>query len=681
MGEKFSETPHKTRFWMFVVGWLGWLSSLARSWGLFEKALHHELWGLVLLALVGLDGVLGVIWALRFFLQKELPWKFEPKIGLFRWPLLVVLVVLFPYLVLYSAYVRQFDAVGIRYLLYANFSLAVAWLLAPVVRRDGKGGLSWTAFLAGALLTGSVFAFLSAYTHVSSFPFRLSWSEGNRLWDYSLMFARDRYIYPADQPLKAHIDPGRQFLWGLIYLIPGVNIFVVRLWSAFLFTVPYLVFAWVAFLKPKATRKLAFWAGLWGFLFLSQGPIYTPLLLSALAVSVAEMALPWWLGLPLMAGATYYAAITRYTWIFAPALWAIILVLGALHREDDWRVALKRKGWWLVGGGLLGAVLSGRLGRFWSVGSAVVQKYLHLGVYLPQGNSNVVTMADRQPLIWSRLLPNPTFAPGILLGALLAVGPVFLLWWLWRRRGLWQMPKWAMVVIGAILAVLFGMGVVISLKIGGGSNLHNLDMFLIAVLFGTVVLWRRGGAHWLQARRWLFREQVVLGLLVFVPMYFVFLGAQPRNIPEARWWEPALRAVQHYVREAKAQGGEILFMDQRQLLTFGYVEDVPLVPEYEKKLMMDKAMAADAQYFAQYYHDLATHRFALIITEPLKTNYEAETQNDFALENNAWVKWVAAPTLCYYEPVATFKAVNLQILVPRETPQDCQDVLPVPPAP
>ena len=43
---------------------------------------------------------------------------------------------------------------------------------------------------------------------------------------------------------------------------------------------------------------------------------------------------------------------------------------------------------------------------------------------------------------------------------------------------------------------------------------------------------------------------------------------------------------------ARSQG-EILFMDQRQLLTFGYVRNVPLVPEYEKKVLMNAAMGAE----------------------------------------------------------------------------------------
>ena len=43
--------------------------------------------------------------------------------------------------------------------------------------------------------------------------------------------------------------------------------------------------------------------------------------------------------------------------------------------------------------------------------------------------------------------------------------------------------------------------------------------------------------------------------------------------------------------------GDVLFMDQRQLLTFGDIQHVDLVPAYEKKLMMDQALSGNRAYF------------------------------------------------------------------------------------
>jgi hypothetical protein len=116
-------------------------------------------------------------------------------------------------------------------------------------------------------------------------------------------------------------------------------------------------------------------------------------------------------------------------------------------------------------------------------------------------------------------------------------------------------------------------------------------------------------------------------------------------------------------------------MDQRQLLTFGYIKDVPLVSEYEKKLMMDEALSSDKAYFQPFYADLAAHRFSLIISDPLRTPIK-DSEYGFGEENNAWVKWIAKPVLCYYEEKDTLMDVRVEILVPRQGSYDCSNVLP-----
>ena len=131
-----------------------------------------------------------------------------------------------------------------------------------------------------------------------------------------------------------------------------------------------------------------------------------------------------------------------------------------------------------------------------------------------------------------------------------------------------------------------------------------------------------------------------------------------------------LALIQQQVADAQTRG-EVLFMDQRQLLTFSYLENVPLVAEYEKKYLMDRAMGdTAASSFPPFYRDLATHRFSLIISNPLRTSIKDSDYN-FGEENNAWVKWVANPVLCYYEPKITLDQFRIQLLVPREQPLDC----------
>lgn len=115
-------------------------------------------------------------------------------------------------------------------------------------------------------------------------------------------------------------------------------------------------------------------------------------------------------------------------------------------------------------------------------------------------------------------------------------------------------------------------------------------------------------------------------------------------------------------------------MDQRQLLTFGYVQ-APLVVEYEKKYMMDQAMTPNVEYFRKFYDDLAKRRFALIVTDPLFTPIK-DASYAFGEENNAWVTWVSRPVLCYYMPIETIQDMRLQLLVPNPQATDCRDALP-----
>jgi hypothetical protein len=119
-----------------------------------------------------------------------------------------------------------------------------------------------------------------------------------------------------------------------------------------------------------------------------------------------------------------------------------------------------------------------------------------------------------------------------------------------------------------------------------------------------------------------------------------------------------------YEAEKGQKTGDVLFLDQRQLLTFGEIKGIRLLPEYEKKYMMDQAMGDNGQYFEQFHADLANHRFSLIITEPLTTNIQGRDQG-FSEENNAYVRWISEPLLKYYYPLVTFREVQVQLFVPR----------------
>jgi hypothetical protein len=92
---------------------------------------------------------------------------------------------------------------------------------------------------------------------------------------------------------------------------------------------------------------------------------------------------------------------------------------------------------------------------------------------------------------------------------------------------------------------------------------------------------------------------------------------------------------------------------------------------------MDFAMAADEDYFHAFYEDISNHRFVLIVNEPINI-ISRGLEYSFGEENDAYVKWVAAPLLCAYEPLYTSQAVALELLVPRTSPPPdtlhCEDI-------
>jgi hypothetical protein len=609
---------------------------------------------------------LAQAWLLRLTPLRE-------RLGWARW-LLVGLILVVPVKVLqYSYWGGVFTGVSMRLLLLAVMAIAIAALITK-----GQENTIKLPNVSIALLLISAALYLGdAFHWVSNYPFSFSWSEGNRIWDYSALFGQRLYNFPEDQSIYAFIDRGRQFLWGLPFLLPGITLRGMRLWDGLVTTIPYAILGWVAFQRFKGHTALWFLAGVWAFVFLTQGPIYTPLVMSAILVAIAWRR-PLWIALPLIGLAGYYAQLARYTWMFAPAMWAGMLYLADAPTEGQ---KITKRQW--ISAALV--VLAGL------IGGIVIQRLLDTGqqvaaapgasviVQETSPESDVISLPGllhvltRQPLLWDRLLPNATYPLGILLAVVLVSVPLIILLIYLVRTHRWQLDWLRGLVVAGPLVLFLAVGLVVSVKIGGGSNLHNLDMYLIGLLFAAALAWRAGG---FRALAYLDKEPVwVQSLMIVMMLVFAYLplrGAGPIELPADDTVEHALSGIREQVALA-AQEGEVLFMDQRQLLTFGYVPKIPLVDDYEKKLMMDTAMSGDSSYFESLYKDLARHRFSLIVSEPLRTRVRA-SDYQFGDENNAWVKWVAAPVLCYYKPLVTYKEVKVQLLVPRAGGGDCPDI-------
>jgi hypothetical protein len=536
----------------------------------------------------------------------------------------------------------RFSAFAFRGLL-----LLVISLIAGLVLPDSVGS-RLTRWTISVFLTAAMFIIAKYLLQVTGYPFKLSWSEGNRLWDYSLYFGRDRYITHGEFEYPSYLTPGRHGLWGLPFLIPNVTIQILRFWDAVLWTLPSLLLGVVLFLRREIllqrTTKLGLM--LWVFLFLSQGPIYAPLVLSAVLFAWCYDRHRPWRSLLVTMTACLYAGLSRWTWMFAPALWA---ALWGLLEQDSNQTLWRRLSWPMALGfaGIVGAISSQIL----------------LNIVFPRPQP-VYATAFSQSMLWYRLMPNATNPIGVLPGLVIATGPLFGLvgWAMWRKK--FHFDGLQLLGMGGVLIAFLSVGLVASVKIGGGSNLHNLDMFLVALILiiGIVTRVSKWGSGILGGQLPA-PANVMLFLVVIVPSLASISSGGPLQLPADSVSQSAIQRIRTTI-EQEVKDGEVLFIDQRQLLAFGYIQGVPLVMEHELKELTNRAMIGDEVLFTDFYRDLAETRFSLIVTAHLPTEWSGKG-HPFGEEDDAQLRFLYLPLQTYYQPLVHLEEVGIWLLVPK----------------
>lgn len=480
---------------------------------------------------------------------------------------------------------------------------------------------------------------------ISTNPFTLGWSEGSRFFNASLFFARKIYGSPAPLPT---LHPSRYLLQSIPFLISSLPLWVHRLWQVIL----WLGGAWAG--AALLTRRLGITSRLvrwlltaWSFLFLFQGPVYYHLMVGAILVLWGFDGRKFWRSLAVVVLASLWAGISRINWFPVPGMLAALLYVLEIRQGDQpfWRYLLPPSIW--IGVGLAAAFIS-------------------QAIYIPlSGNDqSLFGSSFTSNLLWYRLFPSATYPAGILLGIFWAALPLVIAVLVKFTPSLsaWKPIRW--LVAAGMLAVLFAGGMVVSVKIGGGSNLHNLDAFLVLLLvtgiyalFGSIPPDQPEKFRTVSLPWWL------LGLIIFIPV----VQAIPAELNFSRIDQQSLQkdvsTIQTLIDQNKS--GEILFIDNRQLLTFNYVNGVELVPEYEKVFLMEMAMANNQGYLQKFENDLRSHRFSLIISEVLNPVLQNSSHN-FGEENNAWVEHVSIPILNYYQEKMRLQDVGVEILVPKQ---------------
>jgi hypothetical protein len=569
---------------------------------------------------------------------------------------------LFPWLVL-SPLVNLPTGLVLRAVIFGLLSLFGAFIFHQTWQRQG-----WApALLITILGYGAAYQFALFAPDISSYPFSLGWSEASRYYYASLWLSKK--IYGTFAPPSV-LHPSRYLLQALPLLIPNVSLWLNRFWQVLLWVVTSSLTSWLLVRRLQLrAHKSALFVSLgmlfWGILFIFQGPIYYHLLVMVILVLWLARSTHFWRTLVIVAIASLWAGISRVNWLPVPGLLAAALYLMEVEVKGKpvWKYLASPAIWVVIGTGT--GYLSQQAYQMWS------------GNPLAWFNSSFTS-----DLLWYRLFPNVTYPLGVLPSALLVslpiIGSIFLLLYPhWREFHVIRLLG-----LAAILGVLFAGGILVSVKIGGGSNLHNLDAYLtLLMVIGGYIFFDRMqpdepglvdkvakepsilGSHPLFQ---LSRNVLLAGALV-IPLYFTLSNGGPIPSRDFSSAQAALQTINSASQQTVSQGGEVLFISQRHLLTFNLVNNVPLVPEDELVFLMEMAMSNNSAYMDAFHADISRQRFAMIVSEPLVIQYQGRNHG-FGEENDAWVSGVSEPVLCYYEPSITLDSVGVILYTPRANP-------------
>ncbi len=510
-----------------------------------------------------------------------------------------------------------------------------------------------------ALAYGAVYRLATFYPDLSTYPLSMGWSETSRYY-YGSLFLGESIYGVATAPSVLH--PSRYLLQAIPFLLPDSPLWLHRFWQAGI----WVGLTWLAAhllirrldLKRRRIRGLA---TLWGFLFLFQGPILFHLLPPVVLVLWGFDSRRPWRSLIVILLASVWAGISRINWYPVPAFMAATIYFLEVPRGNKSHLQYL----------LLPAV--------WTLAGSLTAFLAQAGYVIWSGNDpEQFGSSFTSSLLWYRLLPSATYPLGVLPAITLAALPPAVLLYFWLRRS-WRafdVIRW--LGLGSMLGVLLAGGVVVSTKIGGGSNLHNLDSFLVLVaIIATFVFFERPMPDVAQPAAesapgpssrlpsW------ALALAVLIPVGFALGNGRPLIRRDPAVARSVIEEIDQAVRAVRAEGHEVLFISERHLLTFDTITGAPLEPDYEKVFLMEMAMAGNPNYLGTFHSLLEARHFGLIVSHPLKIQFQGRN-HVFGEENDAWVRAVSEPVLCYYAPAATFNEVGVQLLYPLPAGQACR---------
>lgn len=534
-----------------------------------------------------------------------------------------------------------------RFLVFWAFSLVGMYGLKAL-----RESVPWLAsLLLVVLFQTSVHLLAAQFSGITSYPFAMGWSETSRFY-YPSLFLSERVF-------------GERLPWPILHpslhllLVPpyffDAPLWVHRAWQVFLrfalLGLAAYTLIWRLSVKERVFRWLLW---LWMVLFLFQGPVYfhlaIPVILTLWGFSMKDDRRTW----IFLILASIWSGLSRINWYPMPGILASVLFfLEVPYQGKGWPYLHKPVLWTVTG---------------FAVAFATQRLYIALSG-IPNPDFFYTSLTSN--LLWYRLFPNASYSVGVLPAALIASLPVWLAIFLSIRQRPTDLHPLRLGLIFVALLALFTGGLAVSMKIGGGVDIHNLDAYLSLLLIVTAYVVLRKYSPENGVSEVPFRAPWGLAvLLVAVPAWFlVGSSVAIRTFDPART-QSVIEELQEHVDDANRQGSEILFITQRHLVSMHMLDGVEMVPEYEREELMEMAMGDNQEYLQIFRKDMENQRFAAIVVDPLA--YRLLGKNYvFGEENNAWVRRAMRPILCNYQEDAVFPEDQIAVYVPQQGERQC----------
>ena len=502
------------------------------------------------------------------------------------------------------------------------------------------------AFVISLLTGGFIYRIGLFLPEISTSIFSLGWSEGSRYFNASQFLSSQ--IFGRNLALPV-LHPSRYLLQAIPYLFAPHQILVHRIWQVVLWIGLTGGGAYSLARRIAGSRLFVTFLSVWLFLFFFQGAVYYHLMLCAIVIFAGfdshkpVKTLVW------VIVASVWAGISRLNWMPVPALLAVTLYL----LENP-----------LKGKNLVHYLTYPVI---WSVAGAAAA-LLSNRVYIAiSGNDPAFFSSSLHSfLIWHRLLPNQTYSYGILLGLLIVVLPLGLLvLQKFLGKELHKKIHWIRLLgLGCILSVFLLGGILVSVKIGGGGDLHNLDAFL--VFYACISLYFVRDQIQLENSLTYSGKQVspVLVLLtVVVPVVLLVSSEVIHKTIDSRTEQTEIAILQKVVDTANQQPGKPLFISETQLLAFQNLHNVDPIPEYEKVFLMEMVMSQNTSVLDPFQEKMKRQEFSMIVTDSTWILVE-DIRSSFGIEGRLWIDKVVEPMLQYYEPLLSMENGSIRVLVP-----------------